>query len=90
MHQTEIYIKNIYFNPPYTIVIFADGTKTISKCGETDTYDKVQGVANCFLKKLSGDHYYSDISKLIAKIEARNEKIKLAKEKQKKAKKTRK
>ena len=43
--------KKVIFNPPATIVIWEDGTKTIVKCMEGDTYDAEKGLALCYMKK---------------------------------------
>lgn len=43
--------KKIIINPPATIVIWNDGTKTVVKATENDIYDPEKGVALCFLKK---------------------------------------
>ncbi len=40
-------IKNVYFNPPATVVLWDDGTKTIVKCQDGDTYSKETGLALC-------------------------------------------
>lgn len=45
----------VIFNDPATIVLWKDGTKTIVKCGENDTYDKEKGLALCFMKKALGN-----------------------------------
>lgn len=45
-------VKKIIFNEPATIIIWKDGTKTISKCGPLDKYDPEKGVAICFMKKM--------------------------------------
>lgn len=55
-HQTSIY-KKIIINPPATIVIWNDGTKTVVKATENDIYDPEKGVALCFLKKYFGLSY---------------------------------
>lgn len=47
-------IKHVYFNEPYTIIIWKDGTKTVVKCQEDDTYDKEKGLAMCIIKKQIG------------------------------------
>ena len=44
-------IKKVIFNKPATIVYWEDGTKTVVKCGENDTYSKETGLALCFMKK---------------------------------------
>lgn len=57
-------IKNVIFNEPATIVYWADGTKTVVKCQEGDTYDKEKGLAMCFVKKLkSNKSYFNDVFK---------------------------
>lgn len=48
-------IKNAYFNDPMTVVIWADGTKTIVQCQEDDNYDKEVGLALCIAKKALGN-----------------------------------
>lgn len=45
-------IKKVIFNDPATIVLWMDGTKTVVKCTEGDTYDKEKGLALCIIKKL--------------------------------------
>lgn len=47
---------NIIFNPPATIIMWSDGTKTVVKCHEEDTYDKKKGLALCYLKKFYCDN----------------------------------
>lgn len=41
-------------NPPYTIVLWKDGTKTIVKCTEDDNYSVGAGFAAAVVKKLYG------------------------------------
>lgn len=48
-------IKQVVFNDPATIVIWADGTKTVVKCQEGDTYDEEKGLALCIAKKYLGN-----------------------------------
>lgn len=43
--------KKVIFNPPATIVIWNDNTKTVVKCGENDLYDPEKGLALCFMKR---------------------------------------
>ena len=46
-------IKDVIFNPPATIVLWADGTKTVVKCQEDkDEYSKEVGLAMCICKKV--------------------------------------
>lgn len=49
--------EKIIINPPATIVIWNDGTKTVVKATENDIYDPEKGVALCFLKKYFGSSY---------------------------------
>lgn len=48
-------IKNAYFNNPCTVVIWMDGTKTMVRCQEGDTYSKETGLALCIAKKAFGN-----------------------------------
>lgn len=49
------YIKTVIYHEPATIVKWKDGTKTVVKCGEYDTYDKEKGLMACIIKKLTGN-----------------------------------
>lgn len=48
-------IKEVIFHEPATIVKWKDGTKTVVKCQEGDTFDPEKGLAMCFVKKLMGN-----------------------------------
>lgn len=55
-------IKNIDFQPPLTVVIWEDGTKTFVKCLDTDDFDPEKGAAMAIAKKALGDKYhYNDV-----------------------------
>lgn len=57
-------IKKVIFNPPYTIVIWEDKTKTTVKCGENEQYDPEKGLAMAMAKRLfSNKGYYYDVFK---------------------------
>lgn len=57
-------IKNVYFNPPATVVLFDDGTKTVVKCQDGDTYSRETGLALCMAKKAMGNKSnFNDIFK---------------------------
>lgn len=47
-------VKKVIFSGPKTIVLWADGTKTIVSCGESDTYDYYSGFCAAVVKKLFG------------------------------------
>lgn len=56
--------ENVIFHDPATIVYWDDGTKTVVKCGEDDTYDKEKGLALCYMKKYYGNKgNYNEILK---------------------------
>lgn len=48
-------IDRVIFSNPATIVIWADGTKTVVKCQEGDVYSKETGLALCIAKKALGN-----------------------------------
>lgn len=50
----KAYIKKVIYSNPATIVLWSDGTKTIAKCSEHDTYSPEAGLSICILKKLVG------------------------------------
>lgn len=57
-------IKRVVFNNPATIVFWKDGTKTVVKCSDGDTYSKESGLAMCFMKKMHGnDNGYHKVFK---------------------------
>lgn len=63
------HIKNVIFNPPATIVFWADGTKTVVKCQNHEEFDHEKGLAMAFFKKMHGNkgHYFEEIKKWIDK-----------------------
>jgi hypothetical protein len=62
-------IKDVIFNDPATIVFWADGTKTVVKCQENDTFDPEVGLAMAIAKKALGNkgNYCNTIKKWIEK-----------------------
>ena len=48
-------IDRVIFNNPATIVFWKDGTKTVVKCQEGDTYSPESGLAIAFTKKALGN-----------------------------------
>lgn len=69
-------IKDVIFNKPATIVIWADDTKTIVKCGEGEKYDPEKGLALCISKKTLGNkyEYYEPFKKWLGKYNKQKEK----------------
>lgn len=47
--------ERVIFNPPATIAIWKDGSKTVVKCDEKDEYDPMYGLALCYMKKAIGN-----------------------------------
>lgn len=61
--RKPIKIKKVIYNNPATIVMWSDGTKTVVKCSERDTYDPEKGLAMAIAKKSFGNkgNYYKEI-----------------------------
>lgn len=64
-------IQQVIFNPPATIVIWRDGSKTVVKCGENDIFDPEKGLAMAISKRAFGDNrdYYEVFAKWVGKYE---------------------
>ena len=57
-YNTKFEIKKVIFNGKATIVMWNDGTKTISKWNAVEeVYDPEKGLAMCFVKKALGNRY---------------------------------
>lgn len=54
---TEPKIKNVIFADPATIVFWEDGTKTVVRTQEGDTYDPEKGLAMAICKKIGGNKW---------------------------------
>lgn len=55
LHHTGVPpVKKVIFSGPKTVVLWADGTKTIVSCGAGDTYDYYSGFCAAVVKKLFG------------------------------------
>jgi hypothetical protein len=48
-------ITKVHFNPPMTIVLWSDGTKTMVKCQDGDIYSEEVGLSLCITKKALGN-----------------------------------
>ena len=51
----NVEIKDVIFNDPASIVLWADGSKTVVKCLEGDTSSRETGLALCIAKKCLGN-----------------------------------
>lgn len=49
------YIKEVIYNDPAVVVIWNDGTKTVSKCDYGDNFNPEFGLILCVLKKIVGN-----------------------------------
>lgn len=47
--------ERVIFNPPATVVYWADNTRTVVKCGKADEYSRETGLALCYMKKALGN-----------------------------------
>lgn len=57
-------IKKVIFNDPATIILWKDGTKTVVKCAEGETYDPEKGFAMAFIKyHLGNDNQFHKLFK---------------------------
>ena len=55
-HYVEtVYIKEVIYNDPATIVFWSDNTRTVSKAQKGDKYDQQTGLMYCVMKKLSSN-----------------------------------
>jgi hypothetical protein len=45
-------VKQVIFSGDRTIIMWNDGTKTVTQCHELDVYDKEKGILACMAKKL--------------------------------------
>ena len=69
-------IQKVIFNPPATVVIWKDGSKTVVKCGENDIFDPEKGLAMAISKRAFGDNrdYYEIFAKWVGKYEYQQKK----------------
>lgn len=47
--------KKVIFNPPATVVLWEDGTKTVVKCDKEEEFNETTGIALCYMKKALGN-----------------------------------
>lgn len=79
-----IQIKNVVFNPPATIVFWADNSKTVVKA-ENENFDPEKGLAMAIAKKALGNkgNYYETFKKWLPKTESKEKPKTESKEKPK-------
>lgn len=68
-------IKDVIFNNPATIVLWADGTKTVVKA-ENEEFDPEKGLAMAISKRALGDKYdyYDTFKKYVGRYEKKQKK----------------
>ena len=62
-------IDKVIFNPPATIILWADGTKTVVKCSEDDDFDEEVGFVTAYAKKKYGDGFNSFVKRRVKNAE---------------------
>lgn len=53
--EATLGLKRVIFNPPATIVLWDDGSKTVVKCGENEAFDREKGLAMAIAKRTNGN-----------------------------------
>lgn len=76
-------IDRVIFDNPATIVFWADGDKTVVKCSENDTFSKEVGLAQAILKKVFGNGYYRQMTRVIDRVSIDHAEIRAKKAEQK-------
>jgi len=65
LHYKGVYIKQVIYNNPATIVFWSDDSKTVCVVNDedaySDTYSREAGLSICILKKLCGATRVYDI-----------------------------
>lgn len=56
-----VYMREVIYNNPATVVMWSDGTKTVCKVKGNDVYSNEAGLAICVLKKMLGTSYVKDL-----------------------------
>ena len=58
-------IERVVFNPPATIILWADKTKTVVKCQGGEPFDPEKGMTMAFMKKVYGNTggYFKEVEK---------------------------
>lgn len=63
--KARLEIKDVIFNPPATIIMWNDSTKTVVKTQNGEAYDPEKGLAMAYLKKALGNkgNYFNQVKK---------------------------
>ena len=76
-------IDHVMYSKPATIVFWIDGTKTVVKSTGSDVFSKETGVALAILKKMFGDNYYRQLTRIVKHMSIDAEDINKSKAKEK-------
>lgn len=68
-YNKRVCIDKVIFNPPATIILWNDKTRTVVKCRDGEEYDKHTGFAMCVVKKLYGPDFHYILNKYGGKTE---------------------
>lgn len=63
MLPNGVYIKRVLYKNPVVVTFWSDGTKTVSKCAEGDTYNPETGLLLNYLKKLQDSTQINNLLK---------------------------
>ena len=56
-----VYIKQVIYNAPATVVFWSDGVKTTSKCDKRDIYNPEMGLVLAVMKRLTSNEYVTKL-----------------------------
>lgn len=70
--SNNIYIKKVIYNNPATIIVWSDGTKTLSKCHQNDSYNPEMGLLIAYLKKIKPECKIFNLLNEWAPVEGKN------------------
>lgn len=76
-------IDHVMYSKPATIVFWIDGTKTVVKSTGSDVFSKETGVALAILKKMFGDNYYRQLTRIVKHMSIDAEDVNKSKTKEK-------
>lgn len=80
LYKSRVGIKDVRFCDPATVVFWEDGSKTVVKCMDGDTFNPEHGIAMATLKHIFGDGYVNYKKDVQRFIEAGNKREKKKKE----------
>lgn len=60
-HTLGIDIEKVIYNPPATIVVWSDGSKTVVKCMEGEEFDREKGFLLCVAKRIFGRDFHKTL-----------------------------